>query len=106
MMIAITLIIIFVVALIVLIFNWFSVLYTDDPYIKFEKFLKLYNKDSSEWELLYAHVKFKKYFFNFKLIDYYMYRHWKRKLDKRQKEEKLQKLYDEIFKEVNKDENT
>lgn len=106
----ITVIVFIITALLVPIIIWGTNLYTDEPYIKFDQFLELYNKDPSKWVLGYDHIEFKRYcsnqYFNFKLIDYYMYRYWKRKLDKSKKEEKLKVIYDEIFKEINKDENT
>lgn len=111
MIIIIIAILFIITALLIPIISWSMEVYANEPYIKFEQFLELYNKDSSKWELGGGHVRFNKgyyfnQFFNFKLIDYYMYRHWKRKLDKTQKEEKLQKIYDEIFKEINKDETS
>lgn len=109
-MILITVIVFIIMALLVPIIIWGINLYTDEPYIKFDQFLELYNKDPSKLVLGYNHIEFKRYFsnqyFNFKLIDYYMYKYWKRKLNKSQKEEKLKVIYDEIFKEINKDENT
>lgn len=66
-----------------------------DAHIKFNDFIKYYNKDPHKWYLGtgYVHLKPNSYNFNFGMIDYYRYVYWHNTIKKHKTKQTLEKIF-------------